>query len=223
MTTFALITEGVTDQAVIDVLVCSYYRSKNIGDIHINPIQPLQDATDEARSGNYGGWERVLELCSSRERILGHIATNDYLIIQIDTDCGEHPNFGVPLTIDGVAKPVSQLIEETIAVIVSKIGEEFFESHRRKFIFAVTVYSLECWFLPLYERLNSHRHRIRSCDDHLGAALIKKGIKYSKTYRFYHEISKEFKNNKNISLAKAHNEKSRYFSCWTPGIAGVGG
>ena len=62
MATFGLITEGKTDQIVIDNILAGYFNSR---DIDINELQPLRDETDKNRSETFGGWYRVFEYCRS--------------------------------------------------------------------------------------------------------------------------------------------------------------
>lgn len=45
MASFALITEGITDQVVIETLLLACLGA----DTAVNPMQPLRDATDESR------------------------------------------------------------------------------------------------------------------------------------------------------------------------------
>ena len=82
MPSFALITEGITDQIVIENILYGF-----VGDleIDINPLQPLRDETDENRASNFGNWHKVLEYCSS-DRFKNALQFNDFIVVQIDTD-----------------------------------------------------------------------------------------------------------------------------------------
>jgi len=51
MASFALITEGITDQVAISAILYGLYDEEP----EIRPVQPLRDATDEARQGNRAG------------------------------------------------------------------------------------------------------------------------------------------------------------------------
>jgi hypothetical protein len=124
MPSFALITEGITDQAVISAIINSYYRGHN-AEIALNFLQPLRDSTDEAREGSFGGWERVLEHCAAREQIIQALTFNDYIVIQIDTDCGEHQNFGVALTEGGLDRQVCSIICDVKNILLIKWDEIF--------------------------------------------------------------------------------------------------
>ena len=54
MTSFALITEGITDQAVIENILFRYYKDE----VDVRPLQPPRDATDDARAGGHGDGKR---------------------------------------------------------------------------------------------------------------------------------------------------------------------
>jgi hypothetical protein len=60
MPTFAVVAEGITDQAVIENIIQDYYRANLEDEVDVNNLQPLRDATDQARASGQGGWERVL-------------------------------------------------------------------------------------------------------------------------------------------------------------------
>lgn len=64
MTTFGLITEGITDQEVITNILFGYYDNP---DLDITELQPLKDETDSKKSANFGGWGNLLEYCKSKK------------------------------------------------------------------------------------------------------------------------------------------------------------
>jgi len=110
--TFALITEGITDQVVLETVIRANCHSMTTDEINIVPLQPTRDATDTARAKDFGGWEKILEYCSSPNRILEALDFNDYVVIHIDTDCAEHPNFGVQLSQNGLERRVAEIIND---------------------------------------------------------------------------------------------------------------
>ncbi|MEN9372659.1 MAG: hypothetical protein RIR79_211 [Pseudomonadota bacterium] len=79
MTSFALVTEGITDQAVLEYIVDGLTEGNAI----TTALRPQRDATDESRmpQGEFGGWEKVLEFLQS-EKIIDAVDTNDFVIIQ---------------------------------------------------------------------------------------------------------------------------------------------
>ncbi|MCZ7502762.1 hypothetical protein [Agrobacterium sp. ST15.13.015] len=144
MPKFAIVSEGPTDQVVLDRVISLICESGFEDDVIVNFAQPIRDETDSNKS-EIGGWELVLEYCSTR--ISDALASNDYVVIQIDTDCGEEVNFGVPLTSGGQDRPFVDLIADVERLIAGKIGEPLFSKFKERFIFAVSVHSLESWLL----------------------------------------------------------------------------
>jgi hypothetical protein len=144
MTTFALISEGLTDQIILERMIEQICGKMFEDDIDVNPLQPLWDATDAA-AAPHAGWELVFEYC--RERAADALAANDYVVIHLDTDQGDHPNFGVPLTHHGGDRPYNDLIENAIAVIGARVGGALYPAHAKRFLFAISVHSMESWLL----------------------------------------------------------------------------
>ena len=61
MSTFALITEGVTDQVVIENILIGMFGE----DVFVHPLQPIYDETDSSRIEAFGGWQSVFRYCES--------------------------------------------------------------------------------------------------------------------------------------------------------------
>lgn len=197
MASFALVTEGITDQALLSAILYGYCKDEP----DITEAQPVRDETDIHRQGNPAGWERVLEFCT-----LPHFEqlflANDFAIIQIDSDVGEEINFGVALTDNGQAKSEIALIEEIRQLLVTKISLPIYEKYRDRIIFAIAVHSLECWLLPAYA---AKADRTINCEHHLGYAVRKSGLDYEKTHRTYEKLSKPFEKKKNLLAYKNQN------------------
>ncbi|WP_146002784.1 phage tail protein [Telmatospirillum siberiense] len=211
MPTFALITEGITDQVVIETIIQGYYSGQLDDELDFNPLQPVRDATDESRQGGFGGWENVLEYCSYSDRIREAIALNDFVVIQIDTDCCEEKNFGVYLTKDGNERDAPDIIFDVISKIVGIIGDDIYLKHKEKLIFAIAVHSIECWLIPLHMKKMIGRKRTHSCEDHLGRAIKQNGLEYSKNYDVYFNIVMPYRKRKNIELNKMYNRSFEIF------------
>jgi hypothetical protein len=212
MTSFALITEGITDQVVLEIIIQTFYSDKLENEVDIRFLQPIRDATDESRQGEFGGWEKVLEHCSYSDRILEALALNDYIVIQIDTDCCEEKNFGLCRTLDGVEKPANELIPEVKELIASKITSEIFEKHQGRFLFAIAVHSIECWLLPLHASGKSDKSRTLSCEKHLRRALDQRNkIKYEKTYDAYEAIASDYTKIKKLEEHRTCNQSFSIF------------
>lgn len=223
MTTFALITEGITDQIVIETILHSHYSGVlNEGEeVEVRALQPLRDATDEARQdeNTFGGWERVLEHCTLSDNISEAAAFNDFIIIQIDTDCAEHKNFGVPLTANGTEKAVNELIEDVKNLIISKIGHQVYSTHEDKFIFAVAIHSTECWLLPLYAKTKAHATRTKSCENHLKHLIKVSGEDFRKDYDCYRKIAMPLRKKKMLVDVREKNESLNIFIASLPELA----
>jgi hypothetical protein len=218
MTTFALITEGVTDQVMLKYLLTGFYGRRENDQININPIQPLRDATDSSRQGNFGGWELVLECIGDEERIEDSLMFNDYLIIQIDTDCGEHKNYGVPLHNGGAPRPVLDVLFDVKKKLISCIGNEVYEENKERIIFAIAFHSSECWIIHLHSNEKADQKRVLNCERYLSRVLADKKITYIKNHDLYDEICKPFRKMEDIDLARSRNESLNAFIASLPNI-----
>ncbi|CVI59978.1 hypothetical protein CFBP4996_17255 [Agrobacterium leguminum] len=165
MPKFAIVSEGPTDQVVLDRIISLVCESAFDDDVIVNYAQPIRDTTDSSKS-DFGGWELVLEYCSTR--ISDALASNDYVVIQIDTDCGDQTNYGVPLTIGGQDRSFPDLIADVEQLIIQKIGEPLFSKYGKRLIFAVSVHSLESWLLLYFfldgrtkQSFNKLQHTVR--------------------------------------------------------------
>lgn len=88
--TIGIIGEGPADYTIIQMILAGYFGDP---DIDPNPLQPLRDASGTFEAG---GWHQVLEYCGS-EKFRSAFMSNDYIIVQIDTDISErHPTYQVP-------------------------------------------------------------------------------------------------------------------------------
>ncbi len=199
MPSFALVTEGITDQVVIEHLISTIIGNFSEEDADVNILQPLRDATDEARQaeGKFGGWEKVLEFCRNEARLTEALEFNEFLVLQIDTDCCGHVNFGVPFHKDGIELEALELINDVQNHIKKSLGE-FYQNNAERIIFAIAVHSTECWLMPFYAKEEHHKSREKSCVDHLTRALTKDNIKYEKTHTCYTSLCKPLKKYKTI-------------------------
>jgi len=121
MITFGLITEGITDQIVISNILYGFF---NNDDLIINELQPLRDETDKNKSSNIGGWGNLLEYCKS-EVFKYSFQTNEFIIIQIDTDICEE--YGISKKENPQDLEPLALIEKVKEKFISIIGTEFYK------------------------------------------------------------------------------------------------
>jgi hypothetical protein len=209
MINFGLITEGPTDQIVIDYILTGYFGDDNIS---VNPLQPSLDETDIDRMGIEGGWTLVFEYCNSDD-FKQAFSSNDYLIVQIDTDICEEVGYEVCRRNDeGVYLTSEELVRKVCEKIQSKIGEEFYNNYSERIIFAIAVDSTECWLLPLYYNdarsgktvncLNTLNHVLPAIE---GFTIAKKDFDY------YQTISKKYLKKKNLMASYKANPSFKIF------------
>lgn len=203
MPSFALVAEGITDQAVIERIIFTISNSilDDIDDeADIQPLQPLRDVTDQSRvaEGTFGGWERVREFCQTPERLEEALEFNDYLVVHIDTDMCEHANFGVPLLEEGKPVTAEDLLDRVSAKLQEWLGENFLNAHSDRVIFAIAIHSTECWLLTFYGRTEADKYRELSCFTHLERNLNRLDRRIEKNHKSFSDISTCFKKNKEL-------------------------
>ncbi|MFY9260539.1 MAG: hypothetical protein WAO71_08540 [Gallionella sp.] len=201
MLTFAFVTEGITDQAVLENILYGIFGDE----IKIKPLTPLMSAGNKPD----GGWERLFGYCQSekfRDFLRSEYCTGDeFIIVQIDTDTAEHPNFGVAIN-----RPPIEIIADVKQLIVQKIGNDFYQQYQAQILIAVAVHSTECWLLPLYVS-GKMGEQVMNCHDRLSRALNKKGDDASKNHQNYERLSKDFRNNETLLKAAKRNESLNDF------------
>jgi hypothetical protein len=190
MTNFGLITEGLTDQIVIESILAGYFNNP---DIDITPLQPERDKDDENKSHNYGGWSQVFAYCESNN-FKEAFQFIDYIIIQIDTDVSKDYNIAHQDE-NGEFTP-QQLIAKVIEKFRDGIGENFYNTNQQKIIFAISVHSIECWLLPLYYTDKQKKAKCKNCLNTLNYELSKQHKftidKNAKNPEYYREIAKQY-------------------------------
>lgn len=207
MPSFALVTEGLTDQIVIENILFGFFNDPNIS---VNPLQPLRDATDRSRTVSPGNWHQVLEYCAS-ERFRGAFQFNDYVIVQIDTDVAVE--YGVSeRDEEGNELSVQDIIERVKAALIAHIGQGFYETYSRRILFAVAVQSIECWLLPLLFSDNK-RAKTSNC---LGT--LNQGLARSRNFTidakrpdYYDTISSEYIKRKKLMAVYSFNPSLKVF------------
>lgn len=144
MISFGLICEGPSEYRII-----RYLTERYLGDeIVVNPKQPK--ISDGGKQVGFGGWLNVLNYCTEAnfDEIL---FTNDYIMIQIDTDTCEEDGYDVKIRKeDGSIKSDSELYDEVIARIFKNIPTEKIAKYKEKIVFAICFNETECWSLPIY-------------------------------------------------------------------------
>ena len=133
---FGLITEGETDQVVLKNILIGYF---NDVDLTVRALQPSFDATDASQMSAFGGWYNVFKYCES-DFLAAAFDQNDFLIIQIDSDCSHEKHFDVPKEKGEKLEVFVERIKNRLkAVILKQIGIELYELYAPRIIFAVAV------------------------------------------------------------------------------------
>ncbi len=205
MVSFGLVTEGITDQIVIEYILAGYFNNPNI---LVNPLQPERDKDNENKSG-YGGWTLVFQYCKSVD-FQQAFQFNDYIIIQIDTDVSEE--YGVPKQDENGELTPDRLIAEVIKQFRVAIGEDFYTQTEHRIIFAIAVHSVECWLLPLYYTDN-RKSKIQNCLDTLNRELGKK-VNFTigaKNPQYYRKIAEQYSTNKKLLKSYKNNPSLKIF------------
>jgi hypothetical protein len=189
MISFGLITEGLTDQIVIENILAGYFKSL---DIDVEPLQPERDKDNHNKS-KYGGWTLVFDYCKSKD-FRESFQFIDYIIIQIDTDVSKDYNIAHQDE-NGEFTP-QQLIAKVIEKFRDGIGEDFYNTNQQKIIFAISVHSIECWLLPLYYTDKQKKAKCKNCLNTLNYELSKQHKftidKNAKNPEYYREIAKQY-------------------------------
>jgi hypothetical protein len=196
MPTFAIVAEGLTDQLVLEQIIEQVLEAPFDGDVDVNFLQPLRDATD-AHSAPHGGWELVLEYCQTRAA--DALATNDFLVVQIDTDCGDHEGYGLPLTVGGKDRAFNELVEGAGEILKHHIGDALYAENAGRICFAICVHTTESWLLLILFGQAATKNGLQR----LNRARTKANQRpIAKTGRDYLEISNEIKAKRLLELAK---------------------
>lgn len=207
MTTFGLITEGTTDQIIIENILAGYFDNDCL---ECHELQPLRDNT-EKMAENYGGWYKVFEYCGS-SKFKTACLFYDYIIIQIDTDVSEETHYEVPKYENGIELSPEQLIEKVVEKLKNVIGEEFYTQYIDKIIFAISVHVIECWLLPLYYT-DKKKSKVKSCLGTLNLGIQKKeGLTIDgKNPSVYEQISQKYCKHKMLMKLYTENPSLKVF------------
>ena len=204
MLKFGLVCEGVTDQAVIENILCGFYNDSGLRN-EIKVFQPLFDATQRKQlEGEFGGWEELMKHLSTK-RFRESVVNTEYMIIQIDTDISEHKNFDVSQHDLSTEELIKKVIERLIAQIDS--NKEFYQKYKERIIFAISVHSLECWILPIYKSYRNEK--VSGCFGTLERESKK--IKVFKDYNTYTKLSQDFLKKKKLMKVVSQNSSFQIF------------
>jgi len=207
--TFALITEGVSENTVIRHLISRFFKDD---DPVINQIQPKMEKSKQVSEG---GWNEVLKYCE-REELSQILVENDYIVIQIDTDQSQQSPFNVSHTESGREKTPDRLLADVVTRLERDMPENI---DKNRIIFAVCIHTVECWLLPLVYSDN-RKEKTKGCLATLNMELRRKnmptisetGDKNSPTsQKAFREILQLLKKKSDIKEVSVHNAGFRKF------------
>ena len=194
----AIVCEGLTDFQVIKNVLLGWYKWQP-EEPFLKQMQPNPAASGESAWQQYGGWENVVRFLKA-QRHRDALAYSHYLVIQIDSDQSEHPNFAVPQQIGGAAVPPQELVSRIRDFLAGLIGTADMQQYAGRIIFAVCVRDIECWMLPLWDTKKAAK--CEGCLDALNRALAKNDKRTispsDKLPRLYEEYSKGYRKRKTL-------------------------
>jgi len=199
---FALACEGITDQIIIENILCGFFDNEDLGE-EIAYLQPPFDKTEEQQAGA-GGWTKLFRYLKM-SRFRDDVLNNEYIIIQIDTDTSE--DYGIKHTDkNDKSLNINDLINNVIDRLVTEIEQGksgFYQKYQHKIIFCICVYSIECWLLVYH----CAQIEITKCSDKLRNCVTRS---VNKKYRIYKELSEPFLD-KRMLLTTAKSDTSLGF------------
>ncbi|MCT7462102.1 hypothetical protein N5S71_06190 [Aliarcobacter cryaerophilus] len=200
MAKFGLACEGITDQIVIENILCGFYDNIENLEQEIQPFQPAYDETTRKQK-EAGGWEILMSYLSEK-RFRDDVVNSEFIIIQVDTDICEHINFNVKKDTSCMETFIQAIKQKLIDFIDKK--QLFYEANKDKIIFAISVHSLECWLLPIYKTIKTDK--IVGCFETLKAESQKINVtKKKESYVIYDKLSRPLSNNRNLLNIAAKN------------------
>lgn len=208
---FKIIAEGNTDYRVLKTIIQAIYPTSNV-----DVLVPTVDALSHKTIG-HAGWENVAKYLQS-DLFEDAVVNTDFLIIQIDTDVCEHPNFGVtPITLaDHNEIEFYELIKLKLIQWIDTYELNTFTYYQDKIIFAICIHSLECWLLAHYVPQNELKlKKIKNGLDNLKRALNRNSINLiePKDPNQYEVICKNFRKIKKHNIAREYSFSLDKFIC----------
>ena len=228
MNDFAVVSEGVTDQAVLHRILLTYFKTPDF-EPGVVFEQPRLDATGEAQWRGHGTWLNVFRYLEDK-LYREAFQTSRYLVVQIDSDCSEMEGYGVLQSVDGRSATVTELVEAVARRFCEIIGAADLADYEGRFIFAVCVCEMECWLLPLWTS-GEGAARTANCLFALNRALAREGRPTinpdKKDVRRYREAALGYKKRATLLEEGRKNESLRLFldrcsACEVPsGVVGI--
>jgi len=208
---FGVISEGPSDQPVIENILLGYFQNEAEEPV-INPVQPPPRTS--VSPSPPGGWTRVFDSLKRGEPEKA-LQFNDYLVIHIDTDVQEEPGFDVPRREGGSELSIPDRINRVIDRLRIDIDAAFYQANAHRILFAVAVDTIECWLLPLlYD--NNKAAKTTGCLQAANAELRttkRKGLSAGETkfHPAYDQASRDYTKRKKLMEQHDKNPSLRLF------------
>ena len=174
MASIALICEGVSE-----IKILTYIIERYLGDgVEVNSIQPsLKLLHGQEKQDDNGGWLQVLHHCTD-ETIKNIMISNDYLVVQIDTDACTQINYDVDIYDESHQKVSDEILYERVCTRLKRdISEDIWKKYSDRILFAICFNETECWLLPLYYKNDAKKRCATSnCIYILNQKLQKEGM-----------------------------------------------
>lgn len=217
MAEFALICEGITDQVIIEDILCGFFDNEDL-EQDISWLQPPFDITTRKQKG-FGGWQMVLKHLESSQ-FRDAVLNNRYVVVHVDSDISPNKGFDVKHTDEKNEELSVEILTERIISrlieIINANATDFYQNYKEKIIFCISVHSIECWLLAHYRLQTPKNPKIKGCDNELKRVLGRKyGQKYAKefakNYRYYRQLSEPFIEHKSLQLIASQEPSFQVF------------
>lgn len=216
MPTFGIIAEGITDQIVLENILCGYLGDQDEDPV-VNYVQPPFDATSQGGGFAPGGWSLVFKSLEAGDHRKA-LQSNNYIVIQIDTDVSEEKGFDVSRREDGRELTLEELVDRVVSRLKKAMGLDFCTKYQDCIIFAVAVNQMECWLLPLFE--NDKAEKITGCLKTMNDERSKRNKRPlsaqgqrgdRKEPRSYEDASRPYANRRTLMKVYARNPSLKLF------------
>ena len=190
MPTFGLISEGITDQIIIENILFGIFGEDYVATF----LEPLRDASDEDKMTISGNWTKVIDYLMKADKIESALVFSDFIIIHIDTDVSAEFGIQHNSSKENRSLTPTELIAYAKANLISRIAPALYKRISSKIIFAIAVHSTECWLLPLWETQKAKQAQIANCLDRINNAIQPK-LKFTigkKEVAYYRKLSDPF-------------------------------
>lgn len=203
-----LITEGRTDQAVLENILEAIFEDYN--PIPIRPDLSIDETDRNLRSqAALGGLSRIKNDCEEKELFKMFFSLDvddeDFVIIQIDT--AEIDYFGIdrPLKNDN-----ENYSKELRSLAIDKIkGWLNDPNYENKIVYGISIEEIEAWILPIFE--NRESFLPMNPKARLKRILSRRDINSKETFENYLSLSKELKKTRGLDRACNLNESLELF------------